>query len=117
MSLPYNPNSIPYGSRILTINSVAYIANNFRVNNDADILERKTELGAPNGFIMLRKPYTGTAELQLANTAIAFPNISLTFSAFVSAENANLNFAISGTGNPEVQDQIKLCDITFREVI
>lgn len=118
MSLPYSTSAnLPYGSRVLTINSIAYIANNFRTTQAGKLLERMTDLGAPNGAVLIRAPYTGTAELQLANTSIAFPNVSLTFSANVSSEGTNLNFFITEVGNPETQDQFKVCDITFREVI
>jgi len=117
MSLPYSTSSnLPYGSRVLSINSVLYIANNFRVQQAGKLLERMTELGAPNGAVLIDAPYTGTAELQIANTSIAFPNISMTFSARVDAENANLNFFITEVGVPETSDQWKNCDITFREV-
>jgi hypothetical protein len=117
LSLPYSTSAnLPYGSRVLTINSIAYIANNFRVSQAGKLLERMTELGAPNGAVLIDTPYTGSAELQLANTSIAFPNVSLTFSARVDSENANLNFFITEVGVPETSDQWKNCDITFREV-
>lgn len=80
------------------------------------LLERMDHLGAPNGAVLIDTPYTGTAELQIANTSIAFPNVSLTFSARVDAENANCNFFITEVGVPETQDQWKNCDISFREV-
>lgn len=117
MSLPYSTSALlPYGARVLTISAAAYIANNFRVSQAGKLLERMTELGAPNGAVLLDTPYTGTAELQLATTATAFPNISMTFSAFVPQENANLNFFITEVGAPETSDQFKNVDITFREV-
>lgn len=118
MPLPYSTSAnLPYGSRILSINSLPYIANRFRVEMSGDVKRRKTEVGAPNGAFMLRQPYTGTAELQIANTAVAFPNVSLEFSAFVPQENANLNFFLSAVGAPEEQDNWKFCDITFEEKI
>lgn len=117
MSLPYTTSAgLPYGSRVLTISAVAYIANNFRVSQAGKLLERTTELGAPNGVVLIDTAYTGTAELQLASTATAFPNVSMTFSAFVPQENANLNFFITEVGAPETSDQWKNIDITFREV-
>ena len=118
MSLPYTTTAgLPYGSRVLTINSVAYICNRFEVQQQGEVKRRKTELGAPNGAFMLRAPYTGTAELQLALTSTAFPNVSMTFSAFVPQENANLNFFLTNPTAPEVQDDWKICPITFEEVI
>lgn len=118
MSLPYSTSAnLPYGSRVLTIGGVAYIANNFRAQQAGKLLERMTELGAPNGAVLIDTPYTGSAELQIASTGTAFPNVSSTFSAFVAAENANVNFFVTEVGTPETQDQWKNCDISFREVI
>ena len=118
MSLPYSTSAnLPYGSRVLTISGVSYIANNFRTEKQGKLLERMTELGAPNGAVLIDAPYTGTSELQIQNTSIAFPNISMTFSARVDADNANYNFFITQVGVPETQDQWKNCDITFRQVV
>lgn len=116
MALPYSTSAnLPYGSRVLTINGVSYIANNFRVQKAGRLLERFTELAAPSGAVLLDAPYTGTAEIQIANTSVAFPNVSMTFSARVEQENANVNFFITEAGVPEAFDQFKNCDITFRE--
>lgn len=117
MSLPYSTSAgLPYGSRILTISTVSYIANNWRVEQQGKLLERSTELGAPNGAVLIDAPYTGSATLQVAANTTAFPNISMTFSAYVPQENANLNFFLTQVGAPEDQDQWKLIDVQFREV-
>lgn len=119
MSLPYSTSAgLPYGTRILTIptGGVAYICNDFDARQDGKLIERMTELGAPNGAVLLDTPYTGTATLQLAANTTAYANISMVFSARVEQENANLNFFITGTGAPEGPDQFKTVAITFREV-
>ncbi len=116
MALPYSTSAnLPYGSRVLSIGGVNYIANNFRVSKAGRLLERFTELAAPSGAVLLDAPYTGTAELQIANTLIAFPNVSMTFNCRVEQENANVNFFITESGVPESFDQFKNVDITFRE--
>ena len=115
MSLPYSTSAnLPYGSRVLTINGVSYIANNFRVQKAGRLLERFDHLAAPSGAVLLDAPYTGT-ELQVANTLVAFPNVSMTFNCRVEQENANVNFFITEAGVPESFDQFKNCDVTFRE--
>lgn len=117
MALPYSTSAgLPYGSRVLSIGGVSYIANNFRVEQAGKLLERTTELGAPNGAVMIDTAYTGTAEVQLAANTTVYPNISMTFSTRVDSENANLNFFLTTVGAPESADQWKFVDIQFREV-
>lgn len=120
MSLPYSTSAgLPYGTRVLTIptGGVQYICNDFDAKQDGQLIERKTELGAPNGAVLLRTAYTGTATLQLAANTTAYANTSMVFSARIEQENTNANFFITGTGAPEGPDQFKTVAITFREVI
>lgn len=118
MSLPYTTSAgLPWGTRILTISGTSYVCNSFNVEQNGQLIERNDHIGAPNGAVLLRRAFTGTAELQLASNTTAYPNASMEFSAYVPQANANLNFFIMPpVGAPEQQDQFKVCSITFREV-
>lgn len=119
MALPYSTSSnLPWGTRILTIpaGGSQFICDQFTVEQQGKLIERSTHLGAPNGAVLIRQPYTGSATLQLETTATAFANVSMVFSAWVPQENANLNFFITGASAPEQTDQFKTCEIQIREV-
>lgn len=79
MSAPWNDGSIPYGSRVLTINSVAYVANNIRIRRPAKTIKRTNEIDEPTGSVGVSDFVEGTAELQLATSSTAEPQNGMTF--------------------------------------
>ena len=112
MSLPYLTSAtLPYGSRILTIDAVTYIANNFRVDSTGALIERQTELGAPNGAVLIREAKTGSAQLQLATTTTAIPEVGDEFTA------DTITYFLTSVGAPEEARGFKVVDISFREKV
>lgn len=112
MSLPYKTGStLPYGSRVLTIGAVTFIANNFRTQAPSQLIERKTELGAPNGAVLIEQARTGTAELQLASSSTAAPARGDEFT------EDTITWFITEVGKPESVDTFKVVDISFREKV
>ena len=56
MPIPYlTSTALPYGSRVVTIGSVGYIANNYSVSQSLNVIERQDSLGAPNGAIGIQQ--------------------------------------------------------------
>ena len=103
--------TLPYGSRVLTINAVAYIANNYKVDRSGSLIERQTELGAPNGAVLVAEAATGSAQLQLATTSTALPAIGDEFTA------DTVTYFLTQVGASEEARGFKTVDISFRQKI
>lgn len=116
MAIPYLTSAtLPYGSRVVTVASIGYIANSFTTSQPLNVIERQNELGAPNGAVGIRQPITGSASLQLASTATAIPASGDEFSASIAG--TAITFFITDRGLPEEQAGFKTVDISFRESI
>lgn len=112
MAIPYLTSAtLPYGSRSVTIGAVAYIANNFTINQSINVIERKGTTGEPNGAVGIPVPKTGTAQLQIATTSTVMP------SAGSELFENGVTFFITDMGLPEESGSFKVIDISFRESV
>jgi len=112
MAIPYlTTATLPYGSRVLTLSAVGYIANSFSTSTGLQVIDRQDDLGAPNGAIGIRQPITGSASLQLATTSTSYPAAGDQFTA------NSVTFFITEVSKPESQNGFKMVDITFRESV
>ena len=111
MAIPYlNSPTLPYGSRVLSIGAT-YIANSFSTSQSLNVIERTTELGAPNGVVGIQVARTGSAQLQLATSSTAVPSAGTEFTA------DGVTFFITEVGRPEEAAGFKAVDISFRESV
>lgn len=108
-----NDGTVQYGSRVLTINSVTYIAEQIEVRRPTIIIERRSELNAPNGQVQTDDFVTGTATLQLASGATIIPDNGDTFSTTFDASSET--FFLSEVGQAESQGDAKKVSISFRK--
>ena len=116
MAIPYlTAATLPYGSRVLTISAVGYIANSFSPSQSLQVIERQDSLGAPNGAIGIRAPRTGSASLQLASTSTTSPTVGDEFTASVGG--STVTFFLTEVGLPESQNGFKTVEVSFREAI
>src|SRR5689334_15403512 len=113
MSAFKNDGSIPYASRVVTINSVAYIAENISVKRPAVIIERRNELNEPSGWVGIADFITGTATLQMASTSTAQPPAGQTFSTTFDATIGAETFVITEIDKSESQGDAKKFEVTF----
>jgi hypothetical protein len=112
MAIPYLTSAtLPYGSRVLTIDSVGYIANNFSTSQSLNVIERTTELGAPNGAVGIQQARTGSAQLQLATSTTTVPDVGDEFAA------NSVTFFLTEVSRPEEAQGFKVIDISFRESV
>lgn len=112
MAIPYlTAATLPYGSRVVTIDSVGYIANNFSTSQSLNVIERTTELGAPNGAVGIQTARTGSAQLQLATVSTDVPDAGDAFSA------DSVTYFITEVSKPEEAQGFKVVDISFRESV
>jgi len=113
MAIPYLTSaSLPYGSRVVTIGTLGFIANNFSVKTSLNVIERQDSLGAPNGAVGIRTAGTGSAQLQAASTT--YLNVFTVGDAF-SADS--VTYFITEISKPEDQQGFKVMDVSFREAI
>ncbi len=116
-TLPYvtTAGGLPYGSRILMINGVAYIADNFNITRPTQQLSRKSQIGAPNGFRLLADRKTATASLQLEVDSTAIPGRGLEFDGEAADEVAK--WVIIEVSPAEVSDGLKTVAISCWEKV
>lgn len=117
MPFPYLTSpSLPYGTRALTIGATQYICNNFNATKAGNVFRRQTELGAPNGAVMVEEAGTATFQAQLALTSTSYPQVGTTF-ATTTSWNATTTFFIQSVGAPEEQRGFKVVDVNAEEAI
>ena len=116
MPIPYLTSAnLPYGSRVITAAGLGYIAQNFSLDHSLNLIERTDELGAPNGAVGINTARTGSAQLQLATSAITVPAVGDEFSTDV--RGTAVTFFFVSVGTPEESSSFKVVDVNFRESV
>jgi hypothetical protein len=113
----YNDGTIPSGSNpaTVTINSVSYIANNWRFSEPSSVLERLDADNVPNAAKYSSQRVTGTAELQLATTGTALPDLFEEFT--ISYRGASVVFVVTEVNPGSANNEISNVSIGFAKVI
>lgn len=111
MSAAYNDGALPYGSRILTINAITYIAENVEITRPTQNIQRRDELNEPSGAVYVDDFATGNATLQLAAATTAVPTIGQTFTATFGSGSET--FVLTEVGQPESQGEAKKVSVNF----
>jgi hypothetical protein len=122
MPIPYlYPTSFPYGSRVVTFNFAgggtgSAILESIEITEPTTEINRQNELGAPNGFVLIAEPRTGTATAQLATTSSTY--ISRGDTASISIKNGTaITFVVTEAGYPEASREAKKQNLTLREEV
>lgn len=111
MAAVYNSGTVQYGSQILTINSVTYVADNIEVTKSTNVIERTNELNEASGWVASTGFITGSATLQLAASGTAVPTLGLTFTL------DTMTMVILEVGTPYSKDSDKKVTIGFRATV
>lgn len=113
MSAPSYPvktaSTLPFGSEVLTIDTVTYIAENFRVSQGSVTAERMDEVGGPNGFALNKAARTGSATLQKATATTAIPSVGHTFT------RDSVTYVLTEVGEEQANNGIHTIPVSFRE--
>lgn len=110
-SLPYSSTpGIPHGSRIVTIDGTAYIADNFNITSPTKQLSQNNHLGADARFKLLAGRKTATAQLQLASDSTPLPGRGNEFDGEATDEVGK--WVIIEVSSVEQADQIKVVNIS-----
>jgi hypothetical protein len=127
----YNNTSIPYGARVDTFyrsptigtgaftggaNLGAYIAETVTLSRPAKVIERRDELGGPNGSVGVIDFVTGTATVQLATSATLQLRPGDCFNDTFDSSLGSEAFVVEEASQPEGQTEYKKQTIKFRKL-
>lgn len=112
-----NDGGLVFGSQVVTIDSVAYVAENISIDAPSTIIEQKNQYGVPSGQVIVEGFITGTATLQLASSTTAMPSIGDTFTLVQVGGGSGVNFLVSQVGQSFSQDAETKVNISFRKRI
>ncbi len=109
----FNDGTVQYGSRVLTINGVTYVADNITVNRPTKRIERTDQIGEPSGSVGVAGFVTGSCQLQIATSSTAEPQGGYTFTVTLDATIGAETFYIESPGRTENKDAEKKINVTF----
>src|SRR5687767_1785857 len=115
-----NDGSVPFGSTSITINGVAYVAENIRVNNPASVIERRDATNNPSGQATHKDFVTGSATLQLTASGTAVPQTAADSDVYVFTADlgmGSMTWFLTSVGNMYAQGDARKVDIEFRKKI
>lgn len=110
----YNDFNVPFGSQIVTIGGVGFVAENISLEQPTQIIERRDQTGNPSGQVIVEQFDNGTAVLQLATTATVPPTIGASFT-FAFANGTQVPCVVSQVGSPFAQLEAVKVNISFRK--
>lgn len=113
MAAQFNDGTVQYASRVLTIASVPFVADNISVNRPSKSIKRTNELGEPSGSVGVADFVEGSATLQLATGSVAEPQAGQTFTITFDATIGSETFYIMSPGRVEQKDSEKKINVTF----
>ena len=113
----YNDGSVVFGSQVLSINAVNYVADDITVEDGTTIIERTSEVGEVNGQVFLDTVISGSATLQLETTSTVLPPKYATFVLDQAGGGGNLNCIVATVGQQFTKDGETKVPITFREQV
>lgn len=117
MAALLNDGSIPYGSKVFTINSVTYVAEDISIDDAAQKIDRKNEVGEPSGRVLVQDYVEGTATLQLASTSTAPPTNGMTFTQDLQHTGTNQTWALLKISPTFKQDEAQKVNVSFYKKI
>ena len=105
--------TLPFGSRVLTIGGVTYIADNVDVTRPSKVVRNTDENDEPDGAVYVPDFVTGSATLQLASSATAIPALHAEFTTTMSSGVGVETFILTEIGQPETKDGLKKVRVSF----
>ncbi|PAW76820.1 MAG: hypothetical protein B9S32_13865 [Verrucomicrobia bacterium Tous-C9LFEB] len=112
-----NDGSIPYGSKVLTIATVTYVADSIKVSRPSKVIERTNEIDEPSGQVIIGGFVTGDATLQLATAATAYPPLGSEFTITLDTVIGAETFIITERDDAVAKGDETKVPIKFRKKI
>ena len=111
----YNPQSLPTGCRVITINSVTYKENNENQTQPSQKTNVTDEVGAPLGTLMQTDFETLTMELQLASESTPVPTTAAVSTTTGTFTLDGATWAIETVGKPREKLGQRVVQITAQK--
>jgi hypothetical protein len=111
----FNDGGLVFGSQVVTIDSVAYVAESISVDRSTNVIEHKNEYGVPTGQVFVNQIQTGSMTLQLASSSTASPTIGDTVAITPVGGGSAKIFLISKVGEAFSQDGETKVTVDMRE--
>lgn len=111
MAVYKSSSTLPFGSSILTIANVTYIAERLSVRSPVETFERRDAEGSPNGFVQVDQARTLTATLQLATSTTATPARGAEFT------HDSVTYVVGETEEPQEFNDLTKVNINAREKV
>jgi hypothetical protein len=93
-----NDGGVVFGSQVVTINSVAYVAENIDFDDPSKNIVRTNENGVPDGQVFIDDVASGSATLQLASASTVAPPKYAEFSITPVGGAAAITFIVTQVG-------------------
>jgi hypothetical protein len=111
----YNDGKVLYGSRVLTLSSTGpCVADNISVSRPTTTIERTNEVGEPDGWVAIAAFETGTATIQLRDTATQYPKLGEVFPQDFDEDGTPENWVVTDVTQPEEKSTVRVMNIGFR---
>lgn len=111
-----NDGDVPYGSFVLTVGSTAFVAESVSFTQASTVIERRSEINAPSGQVIIPDFVTGTAVLQRPASSTSSPQVG---DAVTLPTNALAGFTgsvwVSDVGPTYSQADVQKFNISFRK--
>lgn len=109
----YNDLTVPFGSQVVTIGATAYVAENISYQEPSNIIERRDQVGAPSGQVVIAGFGNGSATLQHATTVTAVPTVGATFT-LTKNDGTTIGVVVSETSESQAQLDAHKTNVNFR---
>ncbi len=111
----FSDGNIPFGSQVVTINAVEYVAEEIDFEEKSTAIYRRNEINVPNGGVYISDLIKGKMTLQLASVDTVIPeNQSIVTMTF---RGTPTQFVITNVSQPQKQDQIHKLKMEITEVL
>jgi len=110
-----NDGDIPFGSQVVTINGVDYVAEEIDFEEKSTAIYRRNEINVPNGGVYISDLIKGKMTLQLASNDTAVPEGQSVVS--MVHRGVAKDFVITNVSAPQKQDEIHKLKMEVTEIL
>jgi hypothetical protein len=114
MATLYNDGDLKFGSRVVTINSIAYIAESFTIDQPVQVVESTDELAQPRGSYAFDGFVTGSATLLFPDQDSGAPTRHMTFTSDDN-QGVSKTWIVRNVSVPQTNNGETKCNITFAQ--
>jgi hypothetical protein len=115
--MPTNDGNVPYASFIVTVASVGYVAENLNPSRPSTIIERRNQLGAPSGQVIIPDFETATMTLQRPTTSTDLPSIGASATIPSGAGLGSGTWYASDVGAAYDAGEVQKFNVTVRKAV